>query len=306
MKTMTDLAQGLRIPASLCLLLFSSWFLPGLVGAQEAGRLTFQDLMQVRRIQQPSLSRNGEWIALSAVPDRGDGEALVYSADGRTRYSVPRGVGPVISADGLWVAMRLEPSFEARETAEGGDAPRAGLALLDTRTGEVSEWDDVEGFGFSGDGSWLARHLYAPEEGEDDEAGQTQEPPEGEAPRTRDHPGTKLILRKLSSGTEREISHVARFAFDERGEWLAFVVASPGGPKSDPWLGGPKEAVWPGFFPRRTKMESRVPETFHSGMAVRSRWLSVPMIFPRPGSSLSPTPSSGAKTGIDCFMVRAP
>jgi len=229
MQTMTYLAQYLRIPAVLCLLLLSSLAPPRPVEAQEAGQLTFQDLMKVRRIQQPSISQNGEWIALSAVPDRGDGEAQVYSTDGQTMYSVPRGTGPVISADGLWVAMGLEPTFEARETAERGEVPRTGLALLDTRTGEVLEWEDVRGFGFSADGSWLARHLYAPEEIEDDEAGQTQGPPDEDAPRARDESGTTLVLRELSSGTERELSQVARFAFDEEGERLAFVVSSSDG-----------------------------------------------------------------------------
>ena len=99
---------------------------PGELLGQVGGQLTFQDLMQVRQLSGPSISPDGNWVALTAVPDRGDGEVLVYSTDGRERFAVPMGAGPVISADGRWVAMRLEPSFEARETADRGKQPRPG------------------------------------------------------------------------------------------------------------------------------------------------------------------------------------
>ncbi|MBT8397410.1 MAG: hypothetical protein KJN92_10605, partial [Gemmatimonadetes bacterium] len=131
-------------------------------------QVTFRDLMQVRQIQQPSISPDGAWVALAAVPDRGDGEVQIYSTETETVYSVPLGAAPVFSADAEWVAMRLEPTFEARETAEGGDAPQPGVAVLSTRTGAVSTWERVRQFAFSGDGEWLAMLLSGPEETDDD------------------------------------------------------------------------------------------------------------------------------------------
>jgi len=195
--------------------------------AQEGARLTYQDLMQVRQIQNPSISADGRWVALAAVPDRGDGEVLIHSADGRVRYAVPQGAAPVISADGQWVAVRLEPSFEARETAGRGATPRPGLALLDTRSGEVMEWERVQRFAFSGDGRWLVRHAFAPAR---PAGGQGEEgDPEADQSRTRDNPGTSLVLRELATGTDVEVEHVRSFAFDEGGSRLAYVVASPEG-----------------------------------------------------------------------------
>jgi len=203
--------------------------------AQENAQLTLRDLMQVRQVQSPSISADGRWVALAAVPDRGDGEVLVHSVDGRVRWAVPMGAAPVISADGQWVAMRLEPSFEARETAARGATPRPGLALLDTRSGEVAEWERIQRFALSSDGKWLARHLLAPERndgaqrGDGVQSGEGGQEMEGEQPRTRDNPGTTLILRELATGTDLEIEHVRSFAFDEDGSWMAYVVASPDG-----------------------------------------------------------------------------
>lgn len=203
---------------------------PGPLQGQEGGQLTFQDLMKVRQIRGPSISTDGDWVALTAVPDRGDGEVLVYSTDGRSQYSIPLGAGPIISADGRWVASRLGPSFEERETAEPGEQPRPGLSLLETETGGTTGWDDVKSFGFSGDGAWLARLLHAPEGESVAGEGEPEEEATGEdEPLIRDDPGTTLVLRELGSGFETEIPHVARFAFDDSGDWIAYVVAEPQG-----------------------------------------------------------------------------
>ena len=204
------------------------------VGAQEGARLTFQDLMKVRQIETPSLSADGAWVALAAVPDRGDGEVLVHAVDGSARYSIPRGSRPAVSADGAWVAARLDPSFEARETAEQGEVPDPGLALLETATGEVTSWERVRAYGFSEDGEWLARHLYAPEEedeGGSEGAGGAGEEGAGQEdePRVRENPGTTLVLRHLASGQEVEVENVSSFAFHEAGEWIALAVATAEG-----------------------------------------------------------------------------
>ena len=90
---MYSLQRRIVRPAVLCCILVPllSATCPGIVHAQERQTLTFQDLMKVRQIQSPSISADGHWVALAAVPDRGDGEALVYSADGEVRHVIPRG-----------------------------------------------------------------------------------------------------------------------------------------------------------------------------------------------------------------------
>lgn len=214
----------------LAISLFGGWVGSGTLVAQERQTLTFPDLMKVRQVRSPSISPDGAWVALAAVPDRGDGEVLVYEAEGDAVHSIPRGSSPVISQDGRWVAARLEPAFEARETAEGGDAPRPGLALLNTGSGEISEWAEVQRFAFSSDGGWLARLHHAPGDGEEggQEAGDPEEAPQEEV-RVRKDPGTLMVLRDLSSGEEMEIAHVKTFSFHPEAGWLAFVVETPDG-----------------------------------------------------------------------------
>jgi dipeptidyl aminopeptidase/acylaminoacyl peptidase len=227
MKILRNALRFSRCIPALALLLSGISVSPAPAVGQSPGQLTFQDLMQVRQIRQPSISADGRWVALAAVPDRGDGELLVYEVDGNTLHAVPRGSGPIISANSQWVALRIDPTFEARETARGDDRPRSGLALLALGSGDMEEWEDVRNFAFSGDGRWLARLHFGPRE-EDGEEGDPDEDQDSLA-RVREDPGTELVLRNLGDGSEETVSHVSRFSFHSDGSWLAYVVAAPDG-----------------------------------------------------------------------------
>ncbi|HKJ01758.1 MAG TPA: hypothetical protein VJ997_04865, partial [Longimicrobiales bacterium] len=183
---------------------------------QQKKALTFTDLMQIRQIEDASLAADGRWIAFTAQPDRGDPEVVVRSTRGPQRYVVPLGSDPVISEDGAWVALRLNPTLEATETAKAGDAPHRGMALLTTSSGRVTEFADVQTFALSGDGAWLAYHRYAakPDSGGRATAGGGRKP------------GTTLVVRNLTTGAEREFSEVRSYAFAEDGDALAYAVAS--------------------------------------------------------------------------------
>ena len=235
----------------LILAISSVGIAPGPVMAQERQTLTFQDLMKVRQIQRPSISRDGRWVALAAVPDRGDGEVLVYDSESDTRYALPMGSNPVFSGNGRWVGVRLEPSFEARETAEQGNTPRPGLVLLATASGEVQSWEEVQRFAFSGDGEWMARLHHAPKGGEGE--GEEDEEDQEEDIRTRKDPGTLLVLVELSSGAEVEIPHVKSFSFHPEEAFLAYVVSAPDGNGDGVylrplWGGGESVALETGSF----------------------------------------------------------
>jgi dipeptidyl aminopeptidase/acylaminoacyl peptidase len=186
--------------------------------AQQRRALDFTDLMKVRQIADPSISADGRWIALTARPDRGDGEVLVHATRAATRYSVPLGSNAVISRDGAWVAMRLNPTLEATEKAKAGEAPRRGMGLLATADGAVTEFPEVQSFTFTEDGAWLAYHRFAPKP---DSAAKA------EAPRGKRQAGTTLVLRRLATGREIEVPHVRAFAVSPHRPLVAYAVASP-------------------------------------------------------------------------------
>ncbi len=186
--------------------------------AQEKRPLTFVDLMRFRQIENLVLSRDGGWVAFTAAPDRGDPEVIVRSTDGATRYVLPLGSHPAISADSRWVAARRNPSFEEAETAKPDERTKNGLLILDTRSGETTELDDVRAFEFSDDGRWLAVHRFAKEDSAAEESGSNRG---GNGRET----GTTLLVRRMAGEAEIEIDDVRSFAFDSTGRYIAYALA---------------------------------------------------------------------------------
>lgn len=213
---MTQPRHSIRRAALILLALVLS--APAVGHAQEKRPLSFVELMQFRQIENLVLSRDGGWVAFTAMPDRGDPEVIIRSTDGATRYVLPLGSHPTISADGRWVAARRNPSFEETETVKGDDRPKTGLLILDTMSGEATELDDVRAFEFSDDGRWLAIHRFAEEDSAAEESGSRGNSNGRE-------PGTTLLVRRSSGDAEIEIDDVRSFAFDSTGRYIAYALA---------------------------------------------------------------------------------
>lgn len=194
--------------------------------------MSFADLMQVRKVFGTVLSEDGGWVALEARPDRGDGEVIARSTQGRAEHRIPRGQSPVLTPDGAWVAARVLAPFAEREQAEAADMPDPGSVLLRTRDGKTWGHERVESFAFSDDGGWFAVHFLAEKDSAETqpESGALESTPESEQ-HTNDEteprePGTRLLLMRLSDQREFEFENVKRWAFDPTSKWLALAVAT--------------------------------------------------------------------------------
>lgn len=176
-------------------------------GVFSQGRaLTFDDIMKWEDINHPAISDDGEWLAYSVWPDRGDGEVRVHSVDGNSVYSIERGDNPVIAGNGRWVAAYRKPRL-ADELKAGKEKPVQGLALLNTVTGTVTEKDSVQSFMFSDDGEWIALHHHpTANNGNSDIAGR------------------RATLHNLESGTDYEIPFVKEMAFDSSAHHLVYSI----------------------------------------------------------------------------------
>jgi len=187
--------------------------------------LTFLDVMKFRAIQEPAVSENGEWIAFTAQPDRGDGEVQVKAVKGDKAYAIERGGRPVFSKDGRWLAAVVKPrAVDMEKPAK--DRPKQGMALLDLQSGKVETVETVERFVFSDDGLWLAYGLFKEEE----RAPASPPAKEKEAPaKPLAEPGSPYVLRNFASGGEVRLENVSSLAFDPTSSFLAYAVASSDG-----------------------------------------------------------------------------
>lgn len=222
--------------------------------------LTFEALMKFKQIESVTLSEDGNHVAYSLKPDRGDPMGVLVSKRGKALANVPNGTAPLFSVNGRWVAFKIEPAFTdklAADNAEKKAALKKGLAVYDTQGKEVLIAERVKSFAFSGDGQWLAYHLEAPEKGkeerEEKDAEQTsvgsqasnsesntatseksEETTNQEAEEKDEKvkkskkavkPGTTLVVRRMLDGVERRFESVHQYAFDNRGDRLAIATS---------------------------------------------------------------------------------
>ena len=208
--------------------------------------IELQDIAEWNRISAARLSNDGAWLAYRVAPAEGNGEVVVRSTSSDTEHRFP--IGSVaggrfafggggdlaFSDDSAWVAFTIYPEFTRRRRERENGQPRNKLGLLDLGSGEMTEFDEVRSFAFSGESSgWLAMSKYpagggggpAGGRGRSAGTGGGRGGPDSDDGANNDRPrGADLILMELSSGTQMNIGNVAGFEFNESGSQLAWTV----------------------------------------------------------------------------------
>jgi dipeptidyl aminopeptidase/acylaminoacyl peptidase len=185
--------------------------------------IDWPDALGWKRIQAPVVSPDGLWMAYQLVPNEGDSEVIVREVKtGKDQkfaigeIPTPAGPGPMFgeagprnvqfSDDGKWLAFA---SFPIRKDAAKLKKERKPLptkwTLVELATGKKTEFERVRRFAFSGErGGWAAILRSAAE-------GQKWS-------------GSDLLLQELATGQQLNIGNVAEFAFNKKGDWLAFAI----------------------------------------------------------------------------------
>ncbi|MBL8239302.1 MAG: S9 family peptidase [Bryobacterales bacterium] len=182
--------------------------------------LGLADILSWKRIQSASVSNDGNWFAYQLVPTEGDATVVIRDLTGGKDSTFPIGELPAatggfgppapfatavrFSEDSKWAAFTVYPN-KPKTPLRDRKPTFNKMVLVELATGKKTEFDRVRRYSFSGErGGWLAMLRYKPE-------GQKWE-------------GADLILRELATGDELNTGNVAEFAFDKKGDWLAFIA----------------------------------------------------------------------------------
>ena len=187
------------------------------INAQEKRAMELADIMKFQQLKTPSISRDGQWIAHGAVPDRGDPRVLVYSEDGSKQFQMDCARDPVISNDGQWVAaIRAVPARELLiKDRKKEDEPRTGMLMLNTGSGEERLFENVNSFSFSNDSRWLILHHHA----------EKAENNKDKAKNGKLSPGSKLTILELGETEGDTIPFVSSYALDSLSRHLVYAVS---------------------------------------------------------------------------------
>ncbi|WP_199610063.1 alpha/beta hydrolase family protein [Flocculibacter collagenilyticus] len=137
-----------------------------ITGVQEKAALTLADIMKFKDIEHTTISKQGDWIAYSAQPDRGDPVGHIKATQKNAAYVIPYGQYPIISNNGQWVAFKQAiPLLEYEKTEEKArDKLKTNAILINTETGTQQSFERVKSFAFSGDSQLFAVHFYPEDE----------------------------------------------------------------------------------------------------------------------------------------------
>ncbi len=210
---------------------------------------TLVDAMKFRSIQGAVISDDGNWVAYSAIPDRGDGVGYIISTDDSTKYEIERGMRPKFSRDGVYCAFTwAPPSIEVENAKTPKDRPKSGLVIVKTTTGDIDRRKDVKEFVFSEDSKWLVYHKF----GKDDE----------KAEKMQKKPiGSELVIRHLFSQTEIRIDYVLEYALDSASRYVFYSISSPDGERDGLYA----RKLWEAFAPEFAI--NKVEKTLYSAIA---------------------------------------
>jgi dipeptidyl aminopeptidase/acylaminoacyl peptidase len=197
------------------------------------------DLSAWKSIRATSWSLDGKVFAYQLAPNEGDAEVVIKTiADGKeTRHAIgelPAGFGGfggggsqqlALSGDGKWAAfLRYPLAKDAKRMRKDRRPIQSAVVIVDLASGKTREFERVRRFAFDGEKPTIvALHRYSdaptPSGGAPAAAGT---PPAAGTPAPSQ--ASDLLIVKLAGTQVTHIGDVNEFAFDERGENLAWTI----------------------------------------------------------------------------------
>jgi dienelactone hydrolase len=212
----------------------------GAASAQQKVPLDHTAYEEWRAIDDPALSRDGQWALYRLTRQDGDPELRVVGLASGTEHAVTRGTSAQFTPDGGFVVFLVAPELAAVRTAKRAGAksdemPADTLGVLDLATGAVTRVAPARSYKVPAEhGAWLGYLLV-----EQAATGDSAVPRDtiGSVPsRGRQGKGNPLVLRSLDSGAEQRFEHVTEFSLSRDGSRLAFATTGPDSSATGVWV----------------------------------------------------------------------
>ncbi|MDQ3278831.1 MAG: prolyl oligopeptidase family serine peptidase [Bacteroidota bacterium] len=173
--------------------------------AQTKKNLTQADYGKWQTLSTTDLSPNGEWLLYSVMIQEDNDTLFVVNRTSGKTFKLPFASSPEFSDDNQWLAYRIGVPYKEAEKFRDQQKPvEYKMGLLNLQTGKIEEVKNINRFGFSRNGKFLATYLMPPKESKDK--------------------GAVLLIRNLTDGTTRTIGNVTEYAFNKKSDYLAYII----------------------------------------------------------------------------------
>lgn len=203
--------------------------------------LEVTDIMKFKQIVKPQLSEDGQWLAYSAQPDRGDSTFYLKAINSSKQYQVENGKSGVISADGRFAAVTIPPTLLTKEQADKKAKKKLknNLEIITLASGSRVTFTKVESFQLSDNFGFVAFISEMPET-EDKSADQTADAETTKTAKPSDEIAEiklfnskrinkSLTIVNLETGEQQIIEQVDGYAFSEKTPNLVYAISTKDG-----------------------------------------------------------------------------
>lgn len=174
-------------------------------------KLSIKDYALWSRLVTPTLSHNGAWFAYGLRPNGGDDSLFIKNLNTEAQRKIKFASNPTFSEDSKWISFLVKPSQEEEKKLRKAKKPIFNQAgLMNLETGEKEWIDRAESMAFSKS----ATHFAVLRKNNPDD-------------NTKDE-GKDLLLRNLTTGELINIGNVGSYAFNQKGNLLAYIVDADG------------------------------------------------------------------------------
>jgi dipeptidyl aminopeptidase/acylaminoacyl peptidase len=167
--------------------------------------LTPDDYGQWQSLAAIDLSPDGNWIAYQVIVQEDNDTLFVKHKNNNQVHKLAFASTPEFSRDNQWLAYRIGvPYKEAEKLREQSKPVEYKMGLLNLATGKIQVIQNINRYGFTRNGKFLAVYL-AP-------------------PRDSKEKGAVLLVKNLADGTTRTIGNVTEYSFNKKSDHLAYLV----------------------------------------------------------------------------------
>ncbi len=186
------------------------------------------------KINEKSISVDGEWVLWSLGPEDNDVTLKVKSVAGDVSYLFPRGVSAKFDYNSGFTAFLIKAPKDSVKKAKRAkkkkeEMPKDSLGVVNLSTGEITKVARVKSFKTPKEsGGWLAYRLEKSDVKDTTKAEEkmTEAKKEKKDKEKKKVEGTQLILRNLATGSDSAYSDVTAYEFSENGKWLVYTASN--------------------------------------------------------------------------------
>ncbi len=182
--------------------------------------LQHEDVRLWRKIERPQVTPDGRWVCYGLVPvTEGDAVLCLWNAANGQTVTFERAVEAQFSADGRYLVFKVKPPLDTlkalrRRKVKSDDLPRDTLVVYALYAGGLHRIPDVHTFllpeKWSG---WLAYRLEPAREGKALPDSSTAGGSVKVKREDRQHNGSRLVLRELTTGREDTLPFALEYRF---------------------------------------------------------------------------------------------